>query len=73
MLRRGGRGKRKTRKGRTVKKKKSLPPLFFKRKKPNASLVHIGLSNWVNETFLYKSVCHYFWHGLMEGAQIVSS
>jgi len=41
-------------------KRKNPSPLFFKRKNPKASLVHIEPSNWMHETFLSKIVCHYF-------------
>ncbi len=41
-----------------------LPP----RKKTVASWVHYAEpSHWLHETFIFRTVCHHFWPGLMSG------
>ncbi len=31
--------------------------------------LHVDVSYWLHETFIFKTVCHHFWPGLMAWAE----
>jgi hypothetical protein len=39
------------------------------KKPPHPSWVHAETSHWLHEAFIFKTVCHHFWPGLMAGTQ----
>jgi hypothetical protein len=52
-------------------KQKNSPRPAPKSKKQGPSWVHAGLSHWLHETFISKTIHHHFWRVLMAGAQTV--
>jgi hypothetical protein len=51
-------------------KRKTLPPPHLQRKKQGPSQVHVEPSHWLHEIFIFETVSHHFWPGLMAVAEI---